>query len=70
MVDKDLTSLLFNSDTVSEASQYDFNMEYLIVSPKYIKLHRNQYNCRVTVGLYTIANPFKVLNISKDTNTR
>ena len=60
MVAEDLVSQFLTQDYISEVSQYDFNMEYITVLPKHIKLPKNGYGCREILGLYIIANPFKI----------
>ena len=36
--------------------------------PNHIKLTKNEYDCTCIVGLETIVNPFKVVNISRNTD--
>ena len=63
---EDLSYLVFTSDAISEVSQHEFNMEELTVSPKHVKLPRNEYNCIGITGLKITYNPIKVVDIAED----
>ena len=70
MGDGGISYQVLTSDTISQVSQYEFNMEKLTVSPKHVKLPRSEEYCRGIAGIDTIANPFKAVNISEYTKTR
>ena len=44
-------------------------MDKFTVMPNHIKLTKNEYDCKGMVGLETIVNPFKVVNIARHTVT-
>ena len=49
--------------SISEVSQYDFDMNNFKVTSKHVKLSKNdKYSCELE-GLENIYNPFKIVNI-------
>ena len=69
MGDGGISYQVLTSDTISQVSQYEFNMEKLTVSPKHVKLPRSEEYCRGIAGIDTISNNFKVVNKAEYKNT-
>ena len=49
--------------SIMEVSKYYFDMAYIAVSPKHVKLTFQEKDNRVVAGLDAIEKPFKVVNI-------
>ena len=57
-------------DTISKVSQYKFNTKELSVTPKHVKLMKNEEDCNGISCLETISNPVKIVNNTEETTTR
>ena len=61
-------SRFLSVDVISEVSQYDFNIEKMMVVPKHVKLPNIGNQKKDILGLYSILNPFKInLSLIQDT---
>ena len=63
MGEEDIIARVLTSNAVSEASQYNFDMEKISVTPKNIKLPNDEDNHKGISGLEEISNTFKEVNI-------
>ena len=67
---EDMATRVMTVHAISEATQYNFNTEYLIVPPKHVRLPSNKENLAGIAGLENMSNPFKTVNIYAKVNIR
>ena len=60
---EDLIPRIIMTEAISEVTQYDSGMQYLIGNPCHVKLPSQEDDLGGIAVLETIENPFKVLNI-------
>ena len=60
---ENLAPRVLTADSISEVSQYDFDMNNSTVTPKHVKLPKNNKDSCGIEGLENIYNPFNIVNI-------
>ena len=60
---EELSPRVLTAESISEVSKYDFEMKNLTVTPKHVKLPKNDKDSCGIEGLENISNPFKIVSI-------
>ena len=60
---EDLIPRIITSKAITEVTQYEFSMPFLILTPHNVKLPSQVYYLVGILGLGAIENPLKIVNI-------